>query len=174
MLTITTNQQNPTFQQRTKMGGTSKIIQILKNTGMNSNHVIVGSVATTGAGAAAMLKPELFLNADAAKFGIMGGLASTVGFMFARTRTKKANPQQEAEMNREVNRKKMARKANKVAAMREKSKDLSESVTGCYHCDLIICPGHIHNVSLVNRAKRLDRRANRLEREIENDNTNKY
>ena len=94
MLTVTNyNKPTPSFGVQVKMGQASeKIGQYLKKSGLKSNHVLIGGLATTGGAAAVSLaNPDLIAAPDAAKYGVLGGLASTTGAMFASMRTKETN-----------------------------------------------------------------------------------
>ena len=94
MLTVTNyNRQTPNFQARMKMGQTSaKIGQYLKNKGINPNHLLIGGLTTTaGAAGVSLASPDLIEAPDAAKYGVLGGLASTTGAMFASMRKRETN-----------------------------------------------------------------------------------
>ena len=97
MITITNyNQQTPNFQAQMKMGQRSaKIGQYLKNKGINPNHLLIGGLTTTaGAAGVSLASPDLIEAPDAAKYGVLGGLASTTGAMYTSTRTKEADKNQ--------------------------------------------------------------------------------
>ena len=94
MLAVTDyNRPNPSFGVQVKVGPTSeKIGQYLKKSGLKSNHVLIGGLATTGGAAAVSLaNPDLIAAPDAAKYGILGGLTSTTGAMFASMRKRETN-----------------------------------------------------------------------------------
>lgn len=93
MLSITNNQQTPIFQQRAKMAESSqKVVKYLWDKGINPNHLLSGGLFTTGGTAAvSYANPNLIAAPDSAKFGVLGGLASTLGAMFTSTRQKDVN-----------------------------------------------------------------------------------
>ena len=101
MLTITNNQQTPNFRAQVKMKNSSaKIGQYLKNKGINPNAVLLTSAGAAGvAGTVAMFSPDMVSAPDAAKYGIFGGMASTIGSMgfsaFKKSKNTESVPEQE-------------------------------------------------------------------------------
>ena len=94
MLTITNyNRPTPSFQAQVKLGKTSeKIGQYLKKSGLKAKHVLIGGLATTGGAATVSLaSPDLIAAPDVAKYGVLSGLASTTGAMFASMRKRETN-----------------------------------------------------------------------------------
>jgi len=86
MLTITNyNQQSPNFQACVKMGpsnAATKIGKYLKNKGISPNVASLTSAGAAGiAGTVSMFSPDAVSAPDAAKWGLFGGMASTVGAM---------------------------------------------------------------------------------------------
>ena len=94
MLAVTNyDRPTPSFRAQVKMGQASeKIGKYLEKIGIKSNHVLIGGLATTGGAATVSLaSPDLIAAPDVAKYGILGGLTSTTGAMFASMRTRETN-----------------------------------------------------------------------------------
>ena len=102
MITITNyNQQTPSFQAQVKLKNSSaKIGQYLKDKGINPSTALLTSAGTAGiAGTVAMFSPDMVSAPDAAKYGIFGGMVSTLGSMgfsaFKKNKNVESVPEQE-------------------------------------------------------------------------------
>lgn len=94
MLTITNHTQStPNFKARvTLMPKSPKIGKYFEKIGINTNRAMIGGLTTTvGAGAVSLAKPDLISNPDAAKLGLVGGIAAILGAMIPMVRTRKTD-----------------------------------------------------------------------------------
>ena len=106
MLTITNNQQHPTFQKQAKMGNVSKVVgNYLKEKGISTNTFLLtsaGSSAVSGAGI--MISPNMISAPAAAKWilgGAMAGVLSLMGLFGFKNRS--ANTKNEFQQTAETN-----------------------------------------------------------------------